>query len=142
MVDVISLTLAQQRIDRTRHLFRHRHSGNVHTAPLHHFFGPAGTGFHDLDNRRLNRTPSIFTDLENALYDLSRENLAVVWARYVLFPKPHAVTRNGEQIVGYAARLAFVNDNIRPHQMTRAQYGDRLTRIKGNLSRALNLSQR
>ena len=34
-------SLAQQRIDRTRHLVRHRHSGNIETTPLHQFFGPA-----------------------------------------------------------------------------------------------------
>ena len=41
MVYVVSLTLAQQSIDCTRHLVRYRHSSNVDTAPLHQFFGPA-----------------------------------------------------------------------------------------------------
>ncbi len=41
VVYVVSLTFAQQSIDRTRHLVRHRHSGNVDTAPLHQCFGPA-----------------------------------------------------------------------------------------------------
>ena len=41
VVYVVFLAFAQQRIDRTRHLVCHRHCGNVGTAPVHQFFGPA-----------------------------------------------------------------------------------------------------